>query len=317
LSPLTPRNTEDFATGGAREPQGQLQRPIENHKMNNPRRHHYVPQFHQKRFADSGGRFWVWDKITDRIFQSTQGSIAVESDFYRLHEFEKQGRDPFVMEKQLSDMEGQMSLITEQWLGWLRNIEPGDQIPIPKPNREVVSRFMAVQFLRTADTRDILCAMYDEEHPDEPLSAEERTKLHTELIWDLDTVERIANHIREAIWVFARNGTSTPFITSDNPVAFRTKDNAMWLKVGFVTEGSYAVYPLSPDMVMFCHEREYWKAVEKLDGCLSPFQLTDEMVESENTGQIFMASRFVISSINDFESLKEFAKTIGTETYAR
>jgi hypothetical protein len=285
--------------------------------MNNPRRHHYVPQFHQKRFADSGGRFWVWDKITDRIFQSTQGSIAVESDFYRLHEFEKQGRDPFVMEKQLSDMEGQMSLITEQWLGWLRNIEPGDQIPIPKPNREVVSRFMAVQFLRTADTRDILCAMHDEEHPDKPLSAEERTKLHTELIWDLDTVERIANHIREAIWVFARNGTSTPFITSDNPVAFRTKDNAMWLKVGFVTEGSYAVYPLSPDMVMFCHEREYWKAVEKLDGCLSPFQLTDEMVESENTGQIFMASRFVISSINDFESLKEFAKTIGTETYAR
>jgi hypothetical protein len=285
--------------------------------MNNPRRHHYVPQFHQKRFADSGGRFWVWDKITDRIFQSTQGSIAVESDFYRLHEFEKQGRDPFVIEKQLSDMEGQMSLITEQWLGWLRNIEPGDQIPIPKPNREVVSRFMAVQFLRTADTRDILCAMHDEEHPDKPLSAEERTKLHTELIWDLDTVERIANHIREAIWVFARNGTSTPFITSDNPVAFRTKDNAMWLKVGFVTEGSYAVYPLSPDMVMFCHEREYWKAVEKLDGCLSPFQLTDEMVESENTGQIFMASRFVISSINDFESLKEFAKTIGTETYAR
>jgi Protein of unknown function (DUF4238) len=176
---------------------------------------------------------------------------------------------------------------------------------------------MAVQFLRTADTRDILCATHDAEHPDEPLTAEGRANLHTELIWDLDDVEDIARHIEDAIWVFARNETSTPFVTSDNPVAFRTKDNAMWIKVGFVTEGTYAVYPLSPDIVMFCHEREYWKAIEKLDMCLSPLSLTDEMVESENTGQVFMASRFVISSTNNFESLREFSKTIGTDKYAR
>jgi Protein of unknown function (DUF4238) len=285
--------------------------------MNNPRRHHYVPQFHQRRFADANGSLWIWDKIADRVFSSAPGSIAVETDFYRLHEFEKLGHDPFTMEKQLSDMEGQMSLITDQWLDWLRDIEPGDKIPIPKPNREIVSRFMAIQFLRTADTRDILCAMHDEEHPDKPLSAEGRANLHTDLIWNLDFVEKIARHIEDAIWIFARNQTSTPFVTSDNPVAFRTKDNAMWLKAGFLTEGTYAVYPLSPEIVMFCHEREYWKAVEHLDSCLSPFPLDDEMVESENTGQVFMASRFVISSINNFGSLREFAKTIGTDIYAR
>jgi hypothetical protein len=43
-------------------------------------------------------------------------------------------------------MEGQMSLITDQWLNWLREIEPGEKIQIPKPNREIVSMFMAVQF---------------------------------------------------------------------------------------------------------------------------------------------------------------------------
>jgi hypothetical protein len=285
--------------------------------MNDPRRHHYVPQFHQRRFAAADGRLWIWDKIADRVFPSAPGSIAVETDFYRLHEFEKLGHDPFTMERQLADMEGQMSLISDQWLGWLRDLKPGDKIPIPKPNREIVSQFMAVQFLRTADRRDILCAMHDEEHPDKPLSTEERANLHTGLMWDLDSVQRIARHIEDAIWVFARNQTSTPFVTSDNPVAFRTKDNAMWLKVGFLTEGTYAVYPLSPEIVMFCHEREYWKAVEHLDRCLSPFPLTDEMVESENSGLVFMASRFVISSINNFESLREFAKTIGTDTYAK
>jgi hypothetical protein len=285
--------------------------------MNNPRRHHYVPQFHQRRFVDANGRFWIWDKITDRVFPSAPGSIAVENDFYRLHEFEKLGHDPFTMEKQLSAMEGQMSSITDQWLAWLRDIGPGDTIPIPKANREIVSRFMAVQFLRTADTRDILIALHDEEHPKKPLSAEGKASLHTQLLWDAASVRAIERHIEDAVWVFARNQTSTPFVTSDNPVAFRTKDNAMWLKVGFLTEGTYAIYPLSPEIVMFCHERKYWKAIEHLDRCLSPFPLTDEMVESENSGQAFMASRFIISSSNNFDALKKFAKTIGTDIYAR
>jgi len=285
--------------------------------MNDPRRHHYVPQFHQRRFADANGRLWIWDKITDRVFPSTPGSIAVETDFYRLHEYERLGHDPFVMEKQLADMEGQVSLITDQWLDWLRGLKPGAKIPIPKPNREIIARFMAVQFLRTADTRDILCAIHHAEDPDKPLSAEEKANLHTELMWDLDLVERIARHIRSAIWMFARNHTSTPFVTSDNPVAFRTKDNSMWLKVGFVTEGTYAVYPLAPDIVMFCHELRYWKAIKKFDGCLSPIPLTDEMVQSENSGQAFMASRFIISSTNDFEFVREFSRTIGTDEYAR
>ncbi len=210
-----------------------------------------------------------------------------------------------------------MSLIADQWLDWLRDLKPGAKIPIPKPNREIVARFMAVQFLRTADTRDILCAMHDAEHPDKPLSAEGRANLHTELLWDLTSVENIARHIEDAIWMFARNDTSTPFVTSDNPVAFKTKDNAMWLKVGFITEGTYAVYPLAPDIVMFCHERQYWKAVEKFDGCLSPISLTGEMVESENSGQAFMAGRFVISPVNDFEFIRKFSKTIGTDEYAR
>jgi hypothetical protein len=285
--------------------------------MPDPRRHHYVPQFHQRRFANPDGRLWVWDKVADRVFQTAPGSVAVEADFYRLCGFEKLGHDPFTMEKQLADMEGQMSLITEQWLGWLRTIEPGQPMAISQLHRYIVSRFIAVQYLRTADTREILSAIYAADHPDKPLSKEERTGLHTHLLWSLDTVERIAKHIRDAIWVFARNTTSVPFFTSDNPVAFRTKDNSMWVKIGFVSRGTYAVYPLAPDVVMFCHERKYWKRIKELNDCLSPVLLDDKMVQSENSGQVFMASRFVISPRDDFLSAREFAKTIGTDTYAR
>jgi Protein of unknown function (DUF4238) len=285
--------------------------------VTDPRRHHYVPQFHQRRFVGSDHRLWVWDKSIDRVFQTTPGSIAVEADFYRLHDFEELGYDPLVMEKQLSEMEGQMSLITEQWLDWLRTIDPGQRIEIPPPNRDIVARFMAVQFLRTADTRDILNSLHSVDNPHKPLSKNQLTGMHTALMWDRATVDKIAGLIREAIWIFARNTTPTPFVTSDNPVAFRTKDDAMWLKARFVAEGTYAVYPLAPDIVMYCYERTYWKKIDALNGCLSPVSLSDKMVESENSGQVFMAGRFVISPINDFAFVREFANTIGTDTYAR
>jgi hypothetical protein len=77
------------------------------------------------------------------------------------------------------------------------------------------------------------------------------------------------------------------------------------------------VYPLAPDIVIFCHERRFWKKIEAWDRRLSPVSLSDEMVESENSGQVFMAKRFVISSANDFEFAREFAKTVRTDTYAR
>jgi hypothetical protein len=40
------------------------------------------------------------------------------------------------------------------------------------------------------------------------------------------------------------------------------------------------------------------------------------MVRSENSGQVFMASRFLFSNRGEFEEERAFAKTIGTNFYA-
>jgi hypothetical protein len=69
---------------------------------------------------------------------------------------------------------------------------------------------------------------------------------------------------------------------------------------------------------MYCHPNEPpWDNLRRLDRCVSPVVLTEEMIESENTGQVFMASRFVFSSRNSFDLEREFAKTIGTDVHAR
>lgn len=284
--------------------------------MSEPKLHHYVPQFYLRRFVNSVGKFWAWDKQKDRVFSTTPKSVAAETDFYWLHEFETLGHDPLTLEKQLSDLEGQVALFTEQWLGWINSGSAGDKIPIPTPNRKIVSRYIALQFLRTADQKDLHSAIYQIDHPNEALTPEKRTRLHTELLWDLKTLKVIERHIGKAIWIFGVNRTSTPFWTSDNPVAFKTANNKMWIKIGFISKGTYVVFPLSPSVVLYCHERKYWKSIARLDRTISPVEFTDEMVEHENAGQVYMATRFVISSVNDFRFAREFAQTIGTDTYA-
>ena len=100
-------------------------------RMNAPKLHHYVPQFHLRRFADARGRLWVWDKTSDRMFDTMPGRITAETQFYQLTQYETEGQDPLATEKQLSVIEGEVAKITDQWLEWLPNMAPLDVVQVP------------------------------------------------------------------------------------------------------------------------------------------------------------------------------------------
>lgn len=284
--------------------------------MNSPKLHHYVPQFHLRRFVDDQGRLWAWDKETDRTFPTAPSSIAAATQFYRLTQYEADGHDPQTMEKQLSELESEVALITSEWLDRLDGMTPLEVLPIPRINRRIVALHLAVQFLRTADTREILSALMEIDRGT-PVSEWELREAHTELMWDQREIELLAKRFRRSIWIFARNDSVTPLITSDNPIAFRTGDNRQWLRAGILSRETYLVYPLSPRVVLYCHPRHgKFRKLAKLADCLSPVPLDGEMVESENSGQVFMASRFVFSNRDQFDVERAFAKTIGTDIYA-
>lgn len=284
--------------------------------MNEPKLHHYVPQFYLRRFADASGNLWLWDRDRDRVFCTGPNAVAAENNFYWHDELAAMGHDPIIMEKQFAELERDVAAITGQWLDWLRNMRPMEKIEVPDINRDLVSLYIALQFLRTTDRRDILAAFAEQNVYGKPVSASEKRLLHLEMLWKDSIYQELAERIRKATWLFGRNTTETPFITSDNPVAFRAGDNSMWLKVGMYSDGTYSVFPMAPDIVMYCHPKEPpWEKLDRFDCCLSPVSFTEEMVRSENGAQVFMASRFVISSRNQFDEEREFAKTIGTDLY--
>lgn len=278
--------------------------------MNAPKLHHYVPQFHLRRFADATKRLWVWDRDVDRVFRAGASSVAAETQFYRLTQYEADGHDPLEMERQLSALEGEVAIITGQWIDWLRDMEPLDQVPIPAVNREIVALFLAVQFLRTAGTRDIMAGL---SHADAGLAPtpDAVQQMHTELLWDEALVNGLAARIRTSHWLFARNETQTPFVTSDNPITFRSADNRRWLRAGIYIPGTYAGFALAPDLILYCHPDEPpWDQLGRYADKLSPVAIDEGMAESENSGQVFMASRFLFSNQNKFDAERTFARSI-------
>lgn len=283
--------------------------------MTKPKLHHYVPQFHLRRFCNNAGKLWIWDKISDRVFSTNPNSVAAETHFYRLDQYEVLGFDGLEMEKQLSALEAESARLTTLWLASIRVAHQLDQIPISSQDRELFSLFLAVQFLRTRNTRELIQGIHERESGIE-LSEKELRKSHTELLWDNKIVKAISKRFHDSIWLFARNTTIKPFITSDTSMAFRTGDNQMWLRLNIFVGGTYVVYPLAPDAIMYCYPNEEpWKSkVEIFADRISPVELNEEMVQSENSGQVFMAHRFVVSGINDFADEREFLKCAQTAT---
>jgi hypothetical protein len=274
-----------------------------------PKLHHFVPRFHLARFADDRGRIWTFDKETERIFPAGPNSIAAERHFYKLPEFVGTEVDPLFLEKQFAHIEGEASNITSCWL---RQLESNTKVEIPDVNREIMSNFLALQFFRTADAREIL-KLFSEttgNYPAGVIKAEAR-RLQAQLLCQLadknGIVFDLSQRIRESIWIFARNTSSTQFMTSDTPVLLKTPDNRMWLKgPGIFQLGMYVVYAITPTVVLYCKERTHWKTLEQFDNTLSPVTFTPEMVDHENSGHAGMSARFVFSSVNAFEYVKKF-----------
>jgi hypothetical protein len=286
--------------------------------MGSPKRHHFVPQFYLRRFTDDNGKLWVWDRVLGRSFIAKPGTIAAESQFYFHDGLHSAGHDPLTMERQFSALEHHAAVVTDHWLAQVRASAPGDPLEIPDDDRDTMGIFLALQALRTADTRDLLTQFAMRADPSEATHGYAR-ELHLDLLWDEVLVDNLALRIASSTWVLAQNPSAIPLVTSDNPVTFRTNDNRMWVRGALFSEGTYMAYPLAPDVIMFAYpDGGEWQGggVSKFNNTVSPVVLTSEMALSENTAHVFMASRHVVSTVQDFAWAREFAATIGTDTFA-
>lgn len=118
--------------------------------MNQPRRHHFLPQFYLKGFTGDDGLLWVYDRERDEFRKQQPKDSAVQKDYYTYTD--KDGVKHFDIEQMLSMVEGEAS-------GPLAKLDAGD--PISEDERSWVAQFIAFLMLRTPETEKRVNEMVD------------------------------------------------------------------------------------------------------------------------------------------------------------
>lgn len=260
--------------------------------------HHYVPQFHLRRFVGQDRLLWVYDKDNDRVFSANPKNLAGERGFYSLPE-------PFPnsseMERQFSVLEGEASSITDDWLNQLAL---GRSIEIPDENREVMSLYIATQLLRTSEAKTIL--LQGTARPEIKGGEEELQRaFHISLLWNEEFINQVSNWLHGCIWTFRVNTLSESLYTSDDPIKVRSSTQHLhWGQI--LTEGAYLLIPLTPRVLMYCFDSQYWKKLRLFDCRVIPIPLEPELVRDANIHQVGHARRFVFADCNDFLLAREF-----------
>lgn len=114
-------------------------------------RHHYVPAFYLRRFADQRGRLDAYNRVTQRRITTSVSNTAVESGLYNAIDVNGEVTD--AAEHEISIIESRVApafdrLIEEPW-------PPSIEV------RSLVANFVALQVTRTRESLHALAAMHD------------------------------------------------------------------------------------------------------------------------------------------------------------
>ncbi len=88
------------------------------------------------------------------------------------------------MERQFASLEYEVARVSGQWIDWIREGRLGMPITVPEANRELFSLFLGLQFLRTAESRDMFL-LFRNVCEIGALSEVDKRRLHLELLWTM------------------------------------------------------------------------------------------------------------------------------------
>lgn len=261
---------------------------------------HYVPQFYYKNFGDL---VWCLDKTNENIFHTTPKNISFEPDFYGPS---IDGEYP--LEKALDLLERRFSTaITDL-------INKEDPTKISLKNKLDLALFVAIQYLRTKETRERITGVANsaadetvkhllkiEDHGIK-LTEEGEMAMHLDILKDFPS---FAATIAQMKFVLMKNVTKIPFWTSDNPVALQNEyDQAPFGNLGITSKGIEMWTPINPKLALVTCDPTMFgifpDVVEVND---------DQIIIRNNWLQIISSTRFLMSDTEDFHMAHEMLES--------
>ncbi|MNS87673.1 hypothetical protein D3C72_1216230 [compost metagenome] len=237
----------------------------------------------------------------------------------------KRELDPQFIEKAFSDWEGQYAAaFKEIHARWdARHVLSGP------PNifgdaglRSYMSHFLAVQFLRTRDTRNMISELgqkfiktigkaFFKENGFDPtdltfnLNPDFGAAMQADMIFGQNKLNHYVEKIGSHIWILVDNKTEIPFVTSDHPV---TLHNQTANGLGIAAPGIEITLPLTSKLLLHLIDRTlYGSKYSELDNSIKVIT-KDENIIHYNSRQILSANRQIFNAQEDFALAIEMCK---------
>jgi len=221
---------------------------------------HYVPKFFLREFSSGKNeQIWVYDKHTNKQYQTNVKNVAAQRDFYN---YEADG-DLRTLEPKLASLESKAKHILQDVL------RKQSLAGLTSDDRVLLSIFMALQFSRTDAARQGLRATIDgiyaamkakapdntdwlkavDEYVGDGLSEEKRRQFEVEHV---DSAPHtFGPHFLSKHWFLCRTDARQEFFLGDNPVCLQ---NSQYREgrgtLGLASKGIEIYMPLSPRLAM-------------------------------------------------------------------
>jgi hypothetical protein len=278
---------------------------------------HYVPQFYLRNFSPDGARIHVYDKVTGKHFFTNIRNVAGENYFYDVPELDAMlGVEQFI-EKFFHPAEKSAGKAISAILESLKK----NRFKKLHPNlRSTLSTFLALQYLRTKETRTVLIELFEKLHTEmfraslentdtelkdvdfeAKLKKEVENQFHATTILDPEMFITISTILKGHLWIILKNAMGKVLYTSDNPVVRHGNIKHPVLSFsGLASKGIEIAFPLSPEYLLLLAESEVFATVKNKNGKV--LMMTDkENVTFYNSLQLLQSYRYIFAPEPDFD----------------
>lgn len=294
------------------------------------RKQHFVPQLLLRQFADAHERLYAYDMATDRSFPTSVRDAGHRNHFLSVPKLDGADGPGAHHERMFQAYEGPAMAAIR---AIAEAVSAGVVGPVGHAERHALSRFIAVQYIRTPAAREqafqivelmrrVLATEvaarngFDTSDPKiartiarfAAIPVEQHAELHAEHMLQQDYIEDLAAMFERHVWLLGMNRTDEPLYVADHPVAVYGHVKRPGRGLGPASYGAEVQLPLTSDLQLSLIERRLVEvevpALLPLDGRLYA-SLTPDNVKFERSLQVHSAQRFVYCKRDDFALVKE------------
>ncbi|ANQ51155.1 DUF4238 domain-containing protein [Flammeovirga sp. MY04] len=262
--------------------------------MNNVKKQHFVPRVYLRKFTNRNKRIFVYDKEKKDVYSSSVDNVAFHKFFYDNPDNKQD------TEKSLGKIEssfGQILINLFDKLKFKHNV-------LKLNEKKIMFEFVFIQMIRTTSFRKRLPSQHKvlvqalKEKVNIDLSDPDFDAKQTQksLILSDNLQEILSSVFDDKIFLFWKNNTDIPFLSSDNPSIGIFNDNS-------IVDNKYEIYmPLSPYYSLSIVSKRSYPELLELDN--SVLEVNPENVKHYNYQIIKKSVRHIFSNNRDFHTIQ-------------